>query len=102
VPKDNARPEQYSEVVARLKDLVEALEGGELSLEQSLERFSEGVALVKKGEKLLTDAEKRIEQLLSDDGRTAPLQTAEAPPPAPARAAAPKKPSPVDDEDVPF
>jgi exodeoxyribonuclease VII small subunit len=100
VPKDNARPEQYSDVVARLKDLVEALEGGELSLEQSLERFSEGVALVKKGEKLLTDAEKRIEQLLSDDGRTGPLQTAEAPP-APARAAA-KKPSPADDEDVPF
>lgn len=99
MPKDNSRPEQYSDVVARLKELVEALEGGELSLEQSLERFSEGVALVKKGEKLLTDAEKRIEQLLSEDGRTAPLQTGEAPA---GRPAAPKKAAPAQDEDVPF
>jgi exodeoxyribonuclease VII small subunit len=70
---------QYGEVVARLKEIVEALEAGELSLEDSLERFGEGINLVKQGEKLLADAEKRIEQLVSEDGRTAPLKVPETP-----------------------
>lgn len=67
-------PEKYSEVVARLQAVVEELEGGKLSLEDSLEKFAEGVQLVKKGELLLNEAEKRIEQLLSEDGQTRPLE----------------------------
>ena len=87
----------YGDVVARLQEIVESLEGGSLSLEASLEKFGEGIALVKRGEKLLAEAEKRVEQLLSDD-RTAPLNPGEpaAATPAPART----KPRP--DEDVPF
>ena len=75
--KDKPDSGQYGDVVTRLQQIVEALEAGELSLEESLERFGEGVGLVKQGEKLLTDAEKRIEQLLSEEGRTAPLKVAE-------------------------
>jgi len=87
----------YGEVVARLQEIVESLEGGSLSLEASLEKFAEGVQLVKRGEKLLAEAEKRVEQLLSDDGRTAALNPPESPAPAaPARRAA------KSDEDVPF
>ena len=105
----NAARGQYGDVVTRLQQIVEALEGGELSLEDSLDRFAEGINLVKQGEGILTDAEKRIEQLLSEDGRTAPLkvpETTEAP-----AAAAPAKPvvkkpapeaPPADDDDVPF
>jgi exodeoxyribonuclease VII small subunit len=113
---------QYGEVVARLKQIVEALEAGELSLEESLERFGEGITLVKQGEKLLADAEKRIEQLVSEDGRTAPLKLPDTEPAAtpnsslatpmaskavkrPAAAPAPKEPAaPGTDEldDVPF
>ncbi len=100
---------QYGDVVTRLQEIVEALEGGELSLEESLDRFAEGITLVKQGEGILGDAEKRIEQLLAEDGRTAPLKVAdaaEAPaaspkPPAAAKAKAPVAPPP-DDDDVPF
>lgn len=96
-----ANPGQYDEVVARLERIVEALEGGELSLEESLERFSEGIRLVKQGEGLLTDAERRIEQLLSEDGSTAPLRIEDeasggkgAPPPRPgAEAGEPDRPA---------
>lgn len=103
---------QYDEVVKRLESIVESLEGGELSLEESLERFAEGINLVRQGEGLLNDAEKRIEQLLSDDGRTAPIDVKELPQtpttaasrpavqatqPPPKRAAAP-----ADEDDVPF
>ena len=87
-------------MVARLQEIVESLEGGELSLEASLEKFAEGVALVKRGEKLLAEAEKRVEQLLSDDGRTAPLNAGEVASPS-----APKPPAArrtKDEEDVPF
>ena len=59
--------EQYSDVVQRLQALVEQLEGGGLSLEDSLEKFAEGIQLVRKGEKLLSEAEKRIEMLTRDE-----------------------------------
>jgi exodeoxyribonuclease VII small subunit len=90
----------YGDVVGRLQQIVESLEGGELSLEASLERFAEGVQLVKRGEKLLAEAEKRVEQLLSDDGRTAPLNPGETAP-AGAKAAPARRPGGKDD-DVPF
>lgn len=105
---------QYGDVVARLQEIVESLEGGELSLEDSLERFAEGVQLVKQGEKLLADAEKRIEQLVSEDGRTAPLKVPEGEvasttvaTPMASRAVARKSPPqparpPPDEDDVPF
>lgn len=105
--KPGAKP-QYGEVVARLQAIVEELEGGELSLEASLERFQEGIGLVKTGEGLLAQAEKRIEQLLSEDGKTAPLTVEAAAPPAqaPKLSAAPaaqaRRPNPADDDDVPF
>lgn len=106
--KNQARG-QYGDVVTRLQEIVEALEGGELSLEDSLDRFAEGITLVKQGEGILNDAEKRIEQLLAEDGRTVPLKepvaeaaktTTQSPPP-PAKKAAPAAPPPEDD-DVPF
>jgi exodeoxyribonuclease VII small subunit len=72
----NGAPVQYGEVVHRLEEVVKRLEGGELSLEDSLKAFEEGITLVRKGEKLLGDAEKRIEQLLSEDGedKAVPLE----------------------------
>jgi exodeoxyribonuclease VII small subunit len=87
----------YGEVVARLQEIVESLEGGSLSLEASLEKFGEGIQLVKRGEKLLAEAEKRVEQLLSDDGRTASLSPADGPASTPAA-----RSKPAADEDVPF
>jgi exodeoxyribonuclease VII small subunit len=111
VAKDKPAGGQYGEVVARLQHIVESLETGSLSLEESLERFGEGVGLVKQGEKLLTDAERRIEQLLSEEGRTAPLKIAETPEvtsppsgPSPLATKAARKamaPS-AEDDDVPF
>jgi exodeoxyribonuclease VII small subunit len=61
---------------------------------------------VKQGEKLLTEAERRIEQLVSEDGRTAALEVSPAKAPAAPQAprAAPVRPAPppADDDDVPF
>jgi len=108
VAKEKSEPKgQYGDVVTRLQQIVSSLEGGELSLEESIERFREGMTLVKQGESILADADKTIEQLLSEDGKTAPLKLGDAPPAEPARpaAAATRKPAPATappDDDVPF
>jgi exodeoxyribonuclease VII small subunit len=96
-------PEQYGDVVQRLEAVVAQLEGGTLSLEDSLKAFEEGIRLVRRGEHLLSSAEKRIEELLAEDGQdvVAPLQHTARPP----SAAAPRKPSAAGgppEEDVPF
>jgi exodeoxyribonuclease VII small subunit len=72
-------PVKFDEILARLRMLVERLEGGNLSLEEGLGCFEEGMQLCGRGAQLLDQAEKRVEVLLgtSDGPRTAPL----APPP---------------------
>jgi exodeoxyribonuclease VII small subunit len=66
--------EKYDEVVQKLEGVVSQLERGELSLEDSLKAFEEGIGLVRRGEVMLSNAEKRIEQLLSEgEERVGPL-----------------------------
>lgn len=99
MPKDPKTPgaQSYAEVVSRLEDVVKRLEAGELSLEDSLKAFEEGIVLVKRGEGLLNAAEKKIEQLLEEDGE---LKEVPFEPEATARPGPP--PAAKDDEDVPF
>ncbi len=77
MPKN--RP-KFEEHLARLEKIVEELEGGDLTLDESLARYEEGVKALKKCYEILRDAEKRVEILLkSDDGtlKTAPFQPEE-------------------------
>ena len=54
----------FDDVIERLRVVVERLEGGKLSLEQSLAAYEEGVALARRGHALLDRAEKRVELLV--------------------------------------
>lgn len=59
----------YDALVERLEKVVGELEGGQLSLEQSIERFAEGVRLARDASRKLDEAEARVEQLVrSADG----------------------------------
>ena len=69
-PKEEAR---YEEIVQRLTKVVERLEGGGLSLEESIAAFEEGIQLARAGAQKLEEAERKVEQLL-DDGRTVPFR----------------------------
>ena len=51
-----------------LEKLVEKMEGGELSLEESLVHFERGIALTRSCQKALSEAEQKIQILLSEDG----------------------------------
>ena len=58
----------FDQIVARLREVVTRLESGELSLEQSLLVYEEGVQLARRGQLLLASAEKRVEILVSASG----------------------------------
>ena len=67
-----ADAETYDAVVARLERVVGELESGQLSLEQSIEKFAEGVKLASDATRKLDEAERRIELLVRNaDGSEA-------------------------------
>lgn len=66
-PADAPEP-GFDQIMARLREVVARLESGELSLEQSLAVYEEGVQLARKGQQLLAAAEKRVEILVSASG----------------------------------
>jgi exodeoxyribonuclease VII small subunit len=78
-------PERFDELLARLRGLVEKLEGGHVSLEDGLRSFEEGMTLCRKGAEILDRAERRVEVLLSSGAgnpnqpRTAPFEGTSGP-----------------------
>ena len=58
----------FDAILTRLREVVGKLESGELSLEQSLAVYEEGVQLARRGQQLLASAEKRVEILVSAAG----------------------------------
>lgn len=58
----------FDELLARLKTVVAKLEQGNLSLEESLVAYEEGVALARRGHSLLDSAEKRVDLLVEKQG----------------------------------
>lgn len=56
----------FEEALRRLEEVVEDLEGGELSLAAALERFEEGMRLRAECLKRLREAEAKVEQVLAD------------------------------------
>ncbi len=61
---------KFEDAVEELERVVEQLESGELSLEDSLTAFENGVRLVKLCNQKLTEVERKIELLVKDkDGK---------------------------------
>ena len=67
---------RYEDIVQRLAKVVERLEGGGLSLEESIAAFEEGIRLARAGAAKLEEAERKVELLLEND-RVAPFGTDE-------------------------
>jgi exodeoxyribonuclease VII small subunit len=64
----NPGERSYEEAYSRLEEIVQALEHGELSLEESLTLFEEGVQLAKYCNGKLDSAEGRLQVLLGFEG----------------------------------
>ena len=65
----------FEQSLGALQTMVERLESGDLSLEDSLSAFEQGVTLTRESQQALTQAEQKVSQLLEQDGQlvTAPF-----------------------------
>ncbi|MBI6943923.1 exodeoxyribonuclease VII small subunit [Pseudomonas putida] len=61
----------FEQSLADLQTLVERLENGELSLEDSLAAFEQGIALTRDCQGALAQAEQKVQILLERDGELA-------------------------------
>ena len=69
----SATPLSFEKSLEKLEGLVKKLESGELSLEDSIKAFEEGVNLAQICGKKLDEAEKKVEILLSNKGDKEPF-----------------------------
>ena len=60
-----------------LEQIVEELEGGQLSLEDAMRRFEEGVKLTRICQKTLQEAEQKVEILMKNSDDTVAFDTDE-------------------------
>lgn len=56
----------FEETMAELEKTVRELEGGEVSLDDSIKLFEKGIKLSKACQKMLDTAEKKVTVLMSD------------------------------------
>jgi exodeoxyribonuclease VII small subunit len=62
--------ESYEELYARLQEVVTRLEHGELPLAETLELYEQGVQLAAACQRLLDNAELRVQQLQNGAGQS--------------------------------
>ena len=65
----------FEEALEKLSALVEQMESGDLSLEESLKIFEEGIKLSKDCQNALSDAEKKVQALLLEEDQTNTLDS---------------------------
>lgn len=61
------KEEKFEQSLEKLQNLVRDLESGECSLEDSIKKFEEGMALAKSCQERLSQAEQKIEMLVKAD-----------------------------------
>ena len=67
-PRGAEKTEPFDQILGRLRTVVERLEGGQLTLEESLAAFEEGVKLARQGNQVLDAAERKVEVLSRGPG----------------------------------
>ena len=60
--------ENFEESMKKLESIVNELENGNINLDESVEKFEEGMKIAKQCNTILEDSEKKITILLEEDG----------------------------------
>ena len=68
---------KFEAALARLEEIVRALERGDASLEESLAFFEEGIRLVERCRNSLSEAQGALERLVAEGTGTTPLDLEE-------------------------
>jgi len=59
--------DKFEEALGRLEDIVKKMEAGDMTLEESLKAFEEGIKLARLCSRRLDEAERRVEVLLKEE-----------------------------------
>ncbi len=71
--KTTKKPVDFEAALQELEKLVEQMEKGELTLEESLRDFERGIELTRKCQQALQEAEQRVQILSGQNGSEAEL-----------------------------
>lgn len=63
------KPVNFEKALAELETLVEEMEQGNLSLEDSLKRFEKGITLTSDCQQALQSAELKVQELVEKNGK---------------------------------
>jgi exodeoxyribonuclease VII small subunit len=63
----NMAKDKFEEALGRLEDIVKKMEAGDMTLEESLKAFEEGIKLARLCSRRLDEAERRVEVLLKQE-----------------------------------
>lgn len=66
----------FEEQMANLQEIVNQLQQGNLSLDDSIKQFKDGMKLADKLQTQLDKADKTLAQLMGDDGKLTPAEKA--------------------------
>jgi len=69
VAKRSKKTPDFEAALAELESLVERMEQGDLSLDESLKQFERGVELTRACQTALKEAEQKVQILLEKDGQ---------------------------------
>lgn len=69
MPKRSQKSPDFETALAELETLVEKMEQGEQSLDESLKQFERGVQLTRSCQQSLQDAEQKVQILLTKNGK---------------------------------
>ena len=70
-----SKKKNFEKTLARLEEIAEQLEAGELSLEESLKIFREGIELSRWCSQMLNQTEAEIKKLVKLEGKKFRLET---------------------------
>jgi len=57
----------FEEAIGNLTEIVDKIETGQVPLQESLQQYEKGMAMIKHCRSILLDAEKRIEQIAENE-----------------------------------
>ncbi len=59
----------FEEALDQLEELVEDMENGDLTLEESLKAFEQGIRLTRECQTALSQAEQKVQMLVEENGK---------------------------------
>ncbi len=65
---------KFEEKIAELEKIIDALENGNIDLDESIEKYTKAMKLVKECDEKLKSIEQQVNQIVSENGKLEPLE----------------------------